>query len=1236
MVENKIQVLINMRKIVVVSVIITFLCSVTLFNIIALNSESGTLKLLGGDVFEKEIKYTSGGSDETSIYLELNKEATVISAEMSIKGSAHSGEYPKNVEVDVGSDGDNEWEFIGEGYGRLGQQTTFSNDKEYQSVKFNIAGFDRNTNVLIPKDASITKANLTIKGFFGGEAYIATIDYYGDIYYTESYPDGTFGTPQMIENLANTYYTGCGVADFDDDGDFDLIALHGSAGYNFKNVYYYEKIGSGPSFAPKRLVGQIYGYYPEDLAIGRFNNDEHMDFMGSGLYESKSRIYFGDGNGFFSMFETSDFNMYYSFGKSQGDLDKDGDVDIVIAGGPSSPYKVWWFKNNGNGHSFTPVDTGYTTGYNSGIVVADWDNDGNLDILKGDSGGLWYFMKNDGNLNPTFSAPVSTGVNTGGYPGWGDSYNFNSDDNMDLICSSSAQNGYLTAYLGNAGATFGNKIDLGDVGYYSMGVAAPKISDLGHVMNPTLDIGDDNSIDWSKPGEFSDTVVIDTTNILKPILNNPPSHIAQNVIKDDYGNEFYSIPFNFTSASSGYLGLEVGIVYDYKAKINQKPDGNLTTELNQLIKSIDPNQSSYITNVTIPVKVSTETAGKVTISDVDILFNLHPEFIKPILTIKINEDAVIDNLLNLNKHFDDPDLPFDKLTYTIDSNSEEDNIDIHTDYDQWLQVAPKIKHWYGRAEIVIRATDRYGEYALSNEFIIKSEPVEDNPDINEDRPLPDITIYEGGVDDSIDLDEMNYFYDPEGDSLFFVIEIDPKNEYVGEDISVSISSKNELVVKGLGDWYGNNVPVWVYCDDDKDVKTLDDGNYVHQEILVHVLPINDPPYWTEIPEIKIPEDSPDVMFTNVLNLSHYAFDIDNDPEELRFELQYNSNEDIKIKLRENNSIDIEVEPDFFGTGTVGMRVYDNDSFGDTTFKVNILPVNDPPSITIDSHVEYEQVAGLTTLFGTAMDVENDLQYVRIKIGLDGNWQYLTSDFNNWRYKWDTTKWDNGVYLVIAEVYDGEYFDDTTVNLTVVISLNTPPTVDILTPEDGSKVEKTININGTANDIDGTVNLVEIRIDNVGSWLLCDGTDTWEFSLNTRSLSKGQHSIVARSYDGNSYSAIDSITINVDDEIDETDDETPIPVLGEGDEAVLMSFILIIIIIIIILAVIGFTVMKARERRRAEAEVKAIAETEEAARQKEAAEKAAEPDDKSIDFEKYKFATPLALPAFTSEEDEPES
>jgi hypothetical protein len=1217
------------------------LCSVVFLNLVVPNSESGHLNTLSDDVTEKELKFKSGGSDEGSVAIELNKKATVISSKISIEGAAYNGEYPKNIEVDVGSDGDNEWQFIGEGYGRLGQQTTFTNDKEYQSVKFKTGGYNKDTHFLVPKNAIITKANLTIQGFFGGEGYIATIDYYGDIRYSQINPDGTFGSLQMVDNLANTYYSGCGIADFDDDGDFDLIALHGAAGYNFKNVYYYEKTGSGPSFAPKRLVGQIYGYYPEDLAIGDFNNDNYMDFMGTGLYEPKARIYFGDGNGFFRMYETTDFNMYYSFGISQGDLDKDSDVDIVIVGRPStsSSYTTWWFENLGNGYNFLPHDTGYTTSYNGGCVVGDYDNDGNLDILTGDSSGIWYFSKGHG-TSKSFDSPVSTGINGGSsYTGWGDSYNFNSDVDtyLDLVSGSSASNGYISAYLGNSDYTFKPKIDIGDAGYYTMGMATPKFGDIGHVTNPTLDIGDDNTVDWSKTGEFKTSDELDITTTLTSLLANPPSHIVKNMVKDDYGNEFYSIPLNFTSTTSGYLGLEVGVLYDYKATINKKPGGNLTTELNEQIKNLDPSSSPYVINLTIPVKISTETAGKLKIQDIDILYNMPPEPIKPILTIKIQEDTIEDKLLNLKNYFDDPDLPLDKLTFTIDSNSEEDNIDVHTDYDQWLQVGPKNKHWYGRAEVVIRATDKYGEYALSNEFIIKSEPVEDNPDINEDRDLPDITIYEGGTDDSIDLDEMDYFYDPEGDPLYFVAETDPKGEYDGEEISVSISSKNELVVKGLNDWFGSNVPVWIYCDDDQDVKTIEDGNYVHQEILVHVLPVNDPPVWKEIPEIKIEEDAYESEFKDVLNLSEYALDIDNDPEDLTYYIQYNSNDEIGVDLKSNNSIDIIVDPDYFGTTSIGVRVYDNETFADTVFKINILPVNDPPSITIDSHKDYDVVEGLTTINGTALDVENELQYIRLRID-NGNWHYLSSDFNNWRFKWDTTKWSNDVYLITAEVFDGEYFDYTTVYLTVSATTNLRPTVDITLPEDGSNVKDTITVSGTAADPDpdGEVTLVEVRIDNAGSWLTCVGTDSWEYNLDTSKISDGEHSLVARSFDGLSYSELDSITINVRPKEDSNGDDDEISALFEEEGGFsIMTILLIIIIIVIILVVFAYVISKTKEQQRAQAELRSLKDAEEA-EMREAEAEALKAKEEGIDYTKFKFATPLALPAFTEPDEESES
>ncbi|MCK5560750.1 MAG: VCBS repeat-containing protein, partial [Thermoplasmata archaeon] len=477
----------------------------------------------------------------------------------------------------------------------------------------------------LPRNATIDSASLKLKGFFGGESYIATIDYYGVIYYTECFSDGTFGTPQLVDDLTTCNYGGTGVADFDNDGDFDFIVGSGTNGYNWKNIYYYEKIGAGPTFAPKRLVGQVYGYYPMDFAVGDFNDDDNMDFMAEGYWEVKARIFFGDGHGMFTFLETNDFSMYYSYGKSQGDLDEDGDVDIVIAGRPltAGVYTIWWFKNAGDGQSFTAIDTGHAGSSTYGIVVGDYDNDGHLDILKADNTGVWYFLKGDGDGG--FIAPVTTGINIGNtYAGYGDAFNFNieNDDNLDLICFSTYSTGYLAAYLGNGDTTFGSKIQIGDVGYNMYGISAPQFSNLGHVTNPKLDIGDDNSIDWSKSSEFTTTEEKDFTLQFKGLLNNPPTHISDKMVRDEYGNEFYLIPLNFTSDSSGYIGLEVDIEYTYKAIIDIKPDGDLASELNEYIENFDPNISPYLINITIPIRVTTTTAGKLKFSDLNILYNL--------------------------------------------------------------------------------------------------------------------------------------------------------------------------------------------------------------------------------------------------------------------------------------------------------------------------------------------------------------------------------------------------------------------------------------------------------------------------------------------------------------------------------------------------------------------------------------------------------------------------------------
>jgi len=107
--------------------------------------------------------------------------------------------------------------------------------------------------------------------------------------------------------------------------------------------------------------------------------------------------------------------------------------------------------------------------------------------------------------------------------------------------------------------------------------------------------------------------------------------------------------------------------------------------------------------------------------------------------------------------------------------------------------------------------------------------------------------------------------------------------------------------------------------------------------------------------------------------------------------------------------------------------------------------------------------------------------------------------------------------------------------------NQPPTVNITSPFNGSTVLGIITIQGKADDADGTIQKVEIKIDS-GSWIIVTGTTSWSYTWDTTKLDNGRHTIYARSYDGENYSSIDSVIVAVNNPIP----EKPDLYLNDGD------------------------------------------------------------------------------------------
>ena len=189
---------------------------------------------------------------------------------------------------------------------------------------------------------------------------------------------------------AGTWVHDQSVADFDDDGDHDIFmpAIWGS-GHRF-----YIQDASG-GFSDQTASAGLTGGYPRSAGVlrGDFNGDGALDLLvlDSCQTGSRSRLYLNTGDGRFhdhsSLADTAlCTNGVVNVG-DVGDLDNDGDLDILLANASRTPGARKRGKpglrvllNDGAAH-FTEVarKTGLPA-QPSSFILEDLDRDGDLDV----------------------------------------------------------------------------------------------------------------------------------------------------------------------------------------------------------------------------------------------------------------------------------------------------------------------------------------------------------------------------------------------------------------------------------------------------------------------------------------------------------------------------------------------------------------------------------------------------------------------------------------------------------------------------------------------------------------------------------------------------------------------------------------------------------------------------------------------------------------------------------------
>ncbi len=180
----------------------------------------------------------------------------------------------------------------------------------------------------------------------------------------------------------------------------------------------------------------------------------------------------------------------------------------------------------------------------------------------------------------------------------------------------------------------------------------------------------------------------------------------------------------------------------------------------------------------------------------------------------------------------------------------------------------------------------------------------------------------------------------------------------------------------------------------------------------------------------------------------------------------------------------------------------------------------------------------------------------------GGETYLTTPGNVLTY--EDSGLTNGMtyhYQVTASNAMGEGAKSSEVSVTPSTPPpNQAPTCTISSPTSGETISVRYAVMGTASDIDGEIEFVEVRVGNSG-WMRAIGATSWSYDLDTTVFSDGKHTIYARSFDGMDYSALGALTVTVSN-----GEEQP-PDVGAYDWAITLALVVVLIVLLIVLSVV---------------------------------------------------------------------
>ena len=258
------------------------------------------------------------------------------------------------------------------------------------------------------------------------------------------------GTP-----FINVHGGAVGFEDVDGDGFLDLLITgrtHGGA--LSTNLYINDTAGNFTLMAGTPFEDSDSG----DLAFGDVDNDGDQDVLITGLTNvnsltGHSTLYENDGTGVFSEVTGTPFVDLHLSSVEFIDIENDNDIDVILAGFDDNDVaSTTLYVNDGAGNYSLVPNTPFSNFGKGDITIADSDNDGDEDILISGTDDTEYIAKlyeNDGagSFSVVSGTPFPGTAN--GETDFGD---FDNDGDVDVLMTGVGNGGIISNIYINEGS----------------------------------------------------------------------------------------------------------------------------------------------------------------------------------------------------------------------------------------------------------------------------------------------------------------------------------------------------------------------------------------------------------------------------------------------------------------------------------------------------------------------------------------------------------------------------------------------------------------------------------------------------------------------------------------------------------------------------------------------------------------------------------------------------------------